>query len=77
MKCGLINRIDIGNYISDNMGGGCGPILLEVYSEFSDSSYNVAEADMIRFIELGIVEALDMYFPYQKRRFITGWIKEQ
>ncbi len=72
-KYGLVNRVDVGNYISENMGGGCGPILLEVYSDYSST---LIEEDMVRYIELGIEEALDKYFPYQERRCITGWEKE-
>lgn len=68
-KTGSINRIELANYIVENMGGGCRPLPLEIYSIY-DHGKGMKETEMIKFIELGIEEYLDMLFPYQERRKI-------
>lgn len=68
-KTGSVNRIELSGYIVDNMDGGCGPFPLEVYSVYAHEK-GMPEKVMIKFIELGIEEHLDMLFPYQERKTI-------
>ena len=65
-KTGSVNRIELANYIADNMGGG-GPLPLEIYSVYAHEK-GMPETEMVYFIKLGIEEYLDMLFPYQTRR---------
>ena len=65
-KTGSVNRIELANYIADNMGGG-GPLPLEIYAVYAHEK-GMPETEMVYFIKLGIEEYLDMLFPYQTRR---------
>lgn len=42
-KSGLVNRKDHATYIAENMGGGCGPMPLELYSDIE-----MSENEMIK-----------------------------
>lgn len=65
-KYGMVNRSELSSYIAENMGGGSGPILLEIYSEYAHTG-GISEESMIKFLKIGIEEYLDMFFPYQER----------
>ena len=68
-KYGMVNRKDLATYISECIDGGCGPLPVESYSEYTHED-GMQETSMVDFIDIGIEEALDMFFPYQERRII-------
>ena len=69
-KNNTVNRTELSAYIAENMGGGCGPIALEIYSEYAHEN-GMSEELMVRFLEIGIEEYLDLFFPYQERKIIS------
>lgn len=49
LKTGSVNRIELAEHIANNMGGGCGPLPLEVYSVYAHEK-GMIETEMIKFI---------------------------
>lgn len=70
LKENAIDRVKMSLYISENMGGGCGPLVLEMNSRYAHEK-GMPENEMVKYIELGIEEELDMFFPYKERRLLS------
>ena len=68
-KYGMVNRKEVSIFICENTLRGNKPLLLSHYSDYVYEG-GMSESSMLQFVEVGIEEYLDLYFPYQERRII-------
>ena len=69
-KYGLVNRNDLSNRITESMSSGSYHLSLEQYSIYAHEG-GILKESMNCFVEIGIEEYLDKFFPYQERRNIS------
>ena len=66
----VLNRKDVSLFITENMLCGYKSLLLGQYSDYVHEG-GMSENSMLQFVEVGIEEYLDLFFPYQERRIIS------
>lgn len=74
VKNNLFNRLDFAETILDIWNSAGGSLELVSYADLRDDY--MTEADMQRYIRIGIEDYIDTIYPYQQRFVVTGWDKE-